>query len=247
MIWEVISMVIVDNKIARIRKYFEHAGFENAVIGVSGGKDSAVVLALLVEALGKEHVFGVLVPCGVQEDIDDAKAVCEHFGVDYAEVNIGDAVESAMESGLFVLGNADEKTIREVKINLTSRIRTAYLRMIAGFKNALLVGTTNKSEWYVGYFTKGGDDSVDLEPIFGWDVTHVIMAGHELGVPVDILHKIPSDGLSGVADEDRLGVTYNQIDMYMKYGYCNDEEADRRIRELHAAAEHKIMFSNKLV
>ncbi len=201
-------------------------------INISGGKDSTVVATLLVRALGKDKVFGILQPNGIQKDISDSLKVCEILGIDYEIVNIEDTYKSICKLEL-----SDE-----AKINVLPRIRMTYAYAIAQTKNYRVIGTSNASETYVGYFTKWGDNANDFNPIKDYTCTEVIQIGDELGLPYELTHKTPSDGLSGKSDEEKLGITYKDLDNYLRDNKDGiSEETIRKIEHKHNISLHKIL------
>ncbi len=237
-----------------IRGYFEYNGPScTAVIGISGGKDSSVAAALCARALGPERVLGVLMPNDVQSDIDDAKLLVESLGIPYVILNIGDAYR-AMEG--MISGNTELLRItgqtsisRDAAINLPPRLRMATLYAAAQMlKNGgRVVNTCNLSEDYVGYSTKYGDAAGDFSPLSGLLVHEVLQIGDLLGLPEKLVHKTPSDGLSGMSDEDKLGFTYAELDHYVLTGECENEESKRRIERLHRLNLHKLRLIPKYV
>lgn len=191
-----------------IKTYFNRANMKTAVIGISGGKDSTVTAKLLVDALGKENVFGVLMPNGVQSDINDSKKVVELLGIRWAEVNIQDMYDDFIYNVPF-----DSKQMR---INLAPRIRMTTLYAVAqGIGNALVINTCNFCEDVVGYSTRYGDSAGDIAPLKFLTVSEIVMLGDYLGLPHELTHKTPSDGLCGKSDEDMLGVSYADIEKYI--------------------------------
>ncbi len=190
-----------------IQTYFKEAGFTNAVLGISGGIDSAVVCALLVKALGKENVYGFSLPCGIQSDKNDANLIGGTFEILYETINIKKIVDSIK----YTLNYQTKDKISEG--NIKARARMIVLYDMSSFHNALVVGTGNKTELMLGYFTHFGDGACALEPIGGLYKTEVKELAKYLGVPQSIIDKPPSAGLwDGQTDEDELGATYEQID-----------------------------------
>ena len=211
-----------------IRDFFEENGPGcNAVIGISGGKDSSIVAALCVEALGKDRVIGVLMPNGEQADIDMAKLLVEHLGIRHYIVNIRDAVEGVTNSIPFELS----KQSRE---NLPPRIRMATLYAVSQSNNGRVANTCNLSEDWVGYSTRYGDSVGDFSPCSNLTVQEVKAIGRLLGLPAVLVDKVPIDGLCGKTDEDNLGFTYAELDRYIREGVIEDpekkENTDRRHR-----------------
>lgn len=223
--------------VAWIRDWFEKNGKGcNAVIGISGGKDSSVCAALLVKALGKDRVFGVLMPCGEQADISYSHLLCEHLGIDNITVNIKDAVDG-LKNAVFGLDITDQS-----KINLSPRIRMATLYYISQSKNGRVANTCNASEDYVGYSTRYGDSVGDFSPMSCFTVTEVREIGRYLGLPKELIDKAPSDGLCGKTDEDNLGFTYETLDKYIRQGILPDEKTKARIDYLHKTNLFKLRY-----
>lgn len=234
--------------VAFLRDWFTKNGGPKtkAVVGISGGKDSSVAAALCVEALGIEHVVGVLMPNGVQADMDDALLLVNHLGIKYRIVNIGAAFKEMLkalqdtdvqhDSGFqFAITDA-------LSQNLPPRLRMAALYAIAqGVSDGgRVINTCNASEDYVGYSTKYGDSAGDVAPLASYTVDEVLAIGDMLGLPAELVHKAPSDGLCGKTDEDNLGFTYAVLDKYIKTGVCEDEGTKVKIDRLHAANKHKL-------
>ena len=229
----------VENITAWIKEWFDNNGPKaSAVIGLSGGKDSTIVAALLVRALGKDRVVGVLMPDGEQKDIDDSKKVTEILGIKSHIVNIHPAVEGEKKA----LEAAGVTLSKDALINTPPRIRMATLYAIAQSlpNGGRVANTCNASEDYVGYSTKYGDAAGDFSPCSDFLVCQMRAIGDELGLPSDLIHKTPSDGLSGMSDEDKLGFTYDTLDKYVLTGICEDEETKKKIDHLHAINLHKL-------
>jgi NAD+ synthase len=199
----------------------------NAVIGISGGKDSSVVAALCVEALGKDRVFGVLMPNGEQSDIKDSINLVNHLHIPHTTVNIQDAYYG-------IVNNIDLPLIsNQTKINLPPRIRMATLYAISQSLNGRVVGTDNASEAYIGYSTRWGDNVADLMPILNFTSDEVVAIGDVLGLPYELTHKTPSDGLCGKTDEDNFGFTYDALNKYIRTGEWDDDVVKEKIDWLH--------------
>lgn len=210
-----------------IRDFFEESGKGcNAVIGISGGKDSSVVAALCAEALGKERVIGVLMPNGVQADIDMAKLLVEHLGIKHYIINIKDAMDGITGSFPFELS----KQSRE---NLPPRIRMATLYAVSQSHNGRVANTCNLSEDWVGYSTRYGDSVGDFSPCSHLTVQEVKAIGRTLGLPDVLVDKVPIDGLCGRTDEENLGFTYAELDRYIREGIIDDAEKKENIDRRH--------------
>ncbi len=222
-----------------IRNWFEDNGPTcNAIIGISSGKDSTIVAALCVEALGKDRVIGVLMPQGVQPDIDKSYEVVEHLGIRSIEVDISGAVDHTLDA--IYCGAYDARELfpqfrisEQTRINLPPRIRMATLYAISQSMNGRVSNNCNLSEDWVGYSTRWGDSVGDFAPLANLTVTEVKAIGYELGLPVDLIEKVPSDGLCGMTDEDNLGFSYDSLDRYIRTGICEDAEAKMKIDNLH--------------
>ncbi len=217
-----------------IRSFFEENGKGcNAVVGISGGKDSSVVAALCVEALGADHVIGVLMPCGVQQDIDMARLLVSHLGIKSFEVNIKDVVEGLTKSIPFELSEQSRR-------NLPPRIRMATLYAVSQSNNGRVANTCNLSEDWVGYSTRYGDSVGDFSPCSNLTVREVKEIGRYLGLPDVLVEKTPIDGLCGKTDEDNLGFTYAELDRYIREGVIEDEEKKKKIDRLHGQNAFKL-------
>ena len=207
-----------------------------AVIGISGGKDSSVSAALCVEALGKERVLGVLMPQGVQHDIDMSYSLCETLGIPNVEINIGKPAQemyaAITESGL-VLNDA-------ATTNTPARLRMTTLYAVSGIVGGRVVNTCNLSEDWVGYSTKFGDAAGDFSPLSDLTVTEVKAVGRALGLPAKFIDKTPIDGLSGKTDEDNLGFSYAILDRYLREEICDDAAVKENIDRRHSMNLHKL-------
>jgi NAD+ synthase len=226
-----------DELVKWIRDYFEKNGKDCcAVVGLSGGKDSSVTAALCALSLGKERVFGVLMPQGEQYDINYSKEIALHLGIKYFEVNIKDAVDSLCAS----LKGGGLEANRQALINIPARIRMTTLYAVSATVNGRVANTCNLSEDWVGYATKYGDGAGDFSPLCNLTVTEVKAIGRELGLPSKFIEKIPEDGLSGLTDEDNLGFTYAALDRYIREGICEDSAVKEKIESLHQMNIHKL-------
>ena len=222
--------------IAWIQDFFEKNGPGcNAVVGISGGKDSSVVAALCVQALGKERVIGVLMPCGVQHDIDMAQLLVNHLGIRHYVINIQEAVEGVKKAMPFALST-------QSKTNLPPRIRMSVLYAVAQSHNGRVANTCNLSEDWVGYSTRYGDSVGDFSPLSQLTVQEVKAVGRALGLPEKFVEKPPIDGLCGKTDEDNLGFTYATLDRYIRSGVCEDEKTKQRIDHLHRINQFKLQL-----
>ncbi|MBO4888737.1 MAG: NAD(+) synthase [Firmicutes bacterium] len=241
-----------DNLIREIRTLAERQGFSRVVIGISGGKDSTVSAALCARALGKENVYGVMMPDGQQKDIADSRRVCEVLGIQKRTANIGKIHQALKEvtDQLYSTAGPDEFSVpfsQESDFNVGPRLRMTTLRYIAQALGARLVGTGNLSEATVGYCTKDGDTSCDfslLGELTSVEVVEVGLTMEEL--PKELVQKTPADGLSGKSDEQRLGLKYADIHQYIRFGTCGDEAIDEKIRNKERANMHKRRMPVKL-
>ncbi len=225
--------------VAWIRDWFERNGKGcNAIVGISGGKDSSVAAALCVEALGKDRVIGVLMPNGEQHDIDMAYLLVNHLGIERYVVNIKDGYDGLLQSVEAAIGEASSDT----KINLAPRIRMATLYAVCQSRNGRVVNTCNLSEDWVGYSTRYGDSVGDFSPLSMICVREVKAIGRELGLPEALIEKVPIDGLCGQTDEDKLGFTYEMLDKYIRDGIEPDPETKARIDRLYALNRFKVRF-----
>lgn len=216
-----------------LKQYLTQSGAKGFVIGISGGKDSAVVASLAVKAVGCENVIGVLMPNGVQADISDSIGVCETLGIKYETVNLSAIYEEVLKA----IPSAEN---RETKINILPRLRMTTLYSVASEHNYLVIGTGNKSESFVGYFTKWGDGAYDLNPISQFTTEEVVKLGEELGTFKGAIYKKPSDGISGSSDEEKLGVLYSEINEFMEFGTIENKEHENIIVKRNKQNQHKL-------
>lgn len=234
----------VKNEIVEwIRDWFEQNGKDcMAVVGISGGKDSSVVAALCVEALGKDRVIGVLMPQGEQSDIEYSKMLVDFLDITRITCNIEGAVNEVLESFEGVVSLTPQTTT-----NLPARIRMATLYAISQSVNGRVANTCNLSEDWVGYATKYGDAAGDFSPLSQLTVTEVKTIGRELGLPSELVDKTPTDGLCGKTDEDNLGFTYAELDAYIRDGIEPSEEVKVKIDSMHEKNLFKLQLMPSFV
>ena len=220
-----------------IREWFAENGPGcNAVLGISGGKDSSVCAALCAEALGKDRVVGVLMPNGYQFDIDVAESLADFLGIRNYTVNIRDGYEGILSAVSSAIGEPTAQTVA----NLPPRLRMATVYAVAQSQNGRVVNTCNLSEDWVGYSTRYGDSVGDLSPLSLLCVREVREIGRALGLPSKFVDKVPIDGLCGKTDEDNLGFTYEVLDHYIREGVCGDAAVKERIDTLHRRNQFKL-------
>ena len=208
----------------------------NAVIGISGGKDSSVCAALCVAALGRDHVIGVLMPNGSQRDIPDSYQLVSHLGIRSVIVNIEGAVTAIRQQ----LTESEIAPTSQTTINLPPRIRMSVLYAVSQSMNGRVINTCNLSEDWVGYSTRYGDSAGDVSLLGKLTVQEVKALGREMGLPENLVEKTPSDGLCGSSDEQKLGFTYAVLDRYIREGICEDAAVRERIDHLHRANRFKL-------
>ncbi len=234
-----------------IKESMESSGGKKAVIGISGGKDSSVVAALCVKALGSENVVGVLMPNGVQSDISFAEELCEVLDIKNTTVNIEPMASAFLNS----LNNIDEDILNDVSrqttLNFPPRIRMTLLYAISqSIDNSRVINTSNISEDWVGYATIYGDTAGAFSPLGMLTSDEVMQVGRYLGLDDKFTFKVPSDGLTGQTDEDVFGFTYEVLNKYIREGVCVDESIKTRIDNMHKYSRHKFlpipMFSSEL-
>ena len=225
-----------------IKQYFKDNGKDcNAIIGISGGCDSSVTAALLVKALGKDRVIGVLMPNGDQHDIDCSYQLVKFLDIKYYVININKPyleLTNEIDTKLKI----DSKSYDIYRTNTPSRLRMATLYGISGLFNGRVANTCNLSEDYVGYSTKFGDSAGDFSPISNFTKTEVRELGEELGLPKNLIYKVPEDGMSFKSDEEKLGFTYEVLDKYIRTGEIDDLKIKEKIDKMHLANLHKIQL-----
>ncbi len=220
-----------------IKEWFEQNGLGcNAVVGISGGKDSSVVAALCVEALGAERVVGVLMPNGVQHDIDMAKKLVDHLKIKRFIINIKDTYDAMIKQ----VSENIEFVTEQTRINLAPRIRMSALYAVSQSVNGRVANTCNLSEDWVGYATRYGDAAGDFSPLSYLTVTEVKEIGKVLELPNELVNKTPIDGLCGKTDEENLGFTYAVLDQYIRTGICENKEIKERIDHLNKINKFKL-------
>ena len=235
------AVSIKNDVVEWISDWFDKNGNDcKAVLGISGGKDSSVVAALCVEALGKDRVFGVLMPNGIQADIDVSLALCKYLDIDYVVINI--------EDGFNGLKNAIENKVQlneQALTNLSPRIRMTTVYAVSQAVNGRVANTCNLSEDWVGYSTRYGDSVGDFSPLSDFTTAEVRAIGRELGLPSMFVDKVPIDGLCGKTDEDNLGFTYEVLDKYIRTGVCDDKKTKAIIDRKHEMNKFKLKLMPK--
>ena len=232
----------VENVVAWIRDYFEENGKGcKAIIGISGGTDSSVVASLLVKALGKENVIGVLMPNGNQHDIDVSRSLVELLGIKHYEINIKETVD-ALRKEVGEKLSLDPNEYDVYRTNTPARIRMATLYGISAIYGGRVANTCNLSEDYVGYSIKFGDAAGDFSPLSDFTKTEVRELGRELGLPARFVEKVPEDGMSGKSDEEKLGFTYEVLDRYIRTGEIEDPAIKTKIDRMHKLNLHKVQL-----
>lgn len=225
-----------------------NTGFKRVVLGISGGKDSTVAAALCARALGPENVYGIMLPDGVQKDISDSKRVCDALKINARTINIGpihaalhaQSVNPETVNDIYPEDRVSSHLEEESDINVGPRLRMTVLRYFGQATGAILCGTGNLSESTVGYCTKDGDTSCDFNPLGALTSIEVIEVGKTMEeIPRDLVEKTPSDGLSGMSDEEKLGIKYIDIHNYIRLGTSGNEEVDEKINQKYNASKHK--------
>lgn len=233
-----------DRLVRKIREFVNAAGVSRVVLGISGGKDSTVASALCVRALGAANVFGVMMPDGVQKDISDSMKLCRALAINHRIINISEmhnALLKAVDAGSN--GKINDFPVlfsEESNVNIPPRLRMTALRYVAQAMGAFLCGTGNLSEITVGYCTKDGDTSSDFNPLGTLTSVEVVQIGLTMPeLPRELVQKTPDDGLSGVPDEVKMGITYRQIHDYIRNGTSGSPEMDEKIAKRERANMHK--------
>lgn len=239
---------VKDQLVQGIRNWFDKNGKGcNAVIGLSGGKDSTIVAALCAEALGKEHVIGIGMP-NFGQGLNEADEIAKWIGIKFHAVHIGgivDITESAIENTL-----DDIEISEQAEQNIPPRARMLVLYALSQSLNGRVVGTCNASENYIGYFTKYGDGASDFEPIAELTVHEIYQIGDALGIPKKWVYKIPDDGLPHSCPDDekfeKMGFNYEKLDKYIREGTSGDEVADKAIQRMHEMNLFKLKLSDTI-
>lgn len=222
-----------------IRDWFDKNGSGcNAIVGISGGKDSSIAAALCVEALGKDRVIGVMMPNGDQSDIDMAKLLINHLGIEHYTINISGAFDSLVKE----IQSAGIEFSKDSRINLPPRLRMSTLYAVGQSRNGRVCNTCNLSEDWVGYSTRYGDSAGDFSPMSSFTTAEIRAIGRVLGVPSVLIEKVPTDGLSGMSDEEKLGFTYEELDKYIRTGEIENLEHKEKIDMLHERNLFKLRF-----
>lgn len=225
------ALTVKNDIIKWVQEFFEHNGKGcNAIVGISGGVDSSTVAALCVEALGKDRVYGVLMPQEVQADIDYSYELCEHLGIDYCVVNIGHTVNDLLTN---IHLNSGFDITEQTKINLPARIRMSTLYAVSQSHNGRVANTCNFSETYVGYDTRYADSVGDFSPLQMFTKTEVRLIATVLNLPERLVQKISLDGLCGKTDEENFGFPYAVLDRYLRTGKIDDLEVKKKIDAMH--------------
>ncbi len=220
---------VTEDCVSWIQDFFTNNGPNcNAVVGISGGKDSSIAAALCVKALGKERVIGVLMPQGEQHDIDMAYLLVNHLGICHYEINVKDAIDGVLSSF-----PKDLSPTAQTVQNIPPRIRMTTLYAVSQSVNGRVCNTCNLSEDWVGYSTRYGDSVGDFSPLSHLTVTELKQIGHHIGLPKELVEKTPIDGLCGKTDEENLGFTYAELDRYIRTGEIDNPETKALIDKKH--------------
>lgn len=235
------AVKVRDNIVDWLKTIGESEHFDRVVIGISGGKDSAVAAALCCRAFGHENVYGLLMPNQVQHDIKDSIEVCDALDIKYNIINIGGLYNQFIRTYVvdFNLDGEGELT-EQAKINLAPRIRMVMLRLFGQNTHSRVCGTGNLSEIILGYCTKDGDNRSDFNPIGGLTSLEVVEVGKTMPeLPIEIIEKAPADGLTGKTDEENLGVTYDDVHKYIRSLPGLDNATWYKIEHMERANLHK--------
>ena len=232
------NILIVENIIKWIKDYFKQTGFaKGVVIGMSGGKDSLVVAQLCIRALGKDKVLGVIMPNGEMVDLSDAIKSCELLGINYTIINIEETYNKVIKDITPIITKQNSSINTVTTLNIPPRLRMTYFYAIAASLDYLVPNNSNLSETMVGYTTKWGDNVGDFAPLANFTKEEVCQIGLLLGLPNELVNKLPSDGLTGKSDEDKLTIKYANLDKCIRTG-VKGEDFDT-IQRLHNNSKHK--------
>lgn len=234
-----------------IKEKMSATGGTKAVIGISGGKDSSVVAALCVKALGRENVIGVLMPDGVQADIEDAIDLCNILGISHIVANISTMTTAFLDLISNIENDQMQNITNQTKLNIPPRVRMTLLYAISqSIDDSRVINTSNLSEDWIGYATIYGDTAGAFSPLGMLTSDEVVQIGEYIGLPERFLIKTPSDGLTGKTDEDVFGFSYAVLNKYIREGICEDRIIKEKIDRMHQFSRHKFlpipMFSPSL-
>lgn len=225
-----------------IKEKMVDTGGVKAVIGISGGKDSSVAAALCVNALGRENVIGILMPDGIQGDIDDAIDLCNVLGISYTIANISTMTSAFIDLISSIENEHFPKISNQTKLNIPPRVRMTLLYAISqSIEDSRVINTSNISEDWIGYATIYGDTAGAFSPLGMLTSDEVIQIGEYIGLPERFLIKTPSDGLTGKTDEDIFGFSYNVLNKYIREGICEDPIIKEQIDRMHKYSRHKFL------
>lgn len=240
--------VKVKNQLVQgIRDWFDKNGRGcNAIIGLSGGKDSTIVAKLCAEALGMNRVYGVGIPDSKQ-GLNEADQIAGWMGIHYATVNIGKLTTGVYAQVNNIFGM---QMSAQAEQNISPRMRMLILYAISQTINGRVIGTCNASENYIGYFTKYGDGASDFEPVAELTVHELYQIGDALGIPKKWVYKVPDDGLPHSCPDDekfeKIGFNYDKLDKYIRAGTSGDEIADNAIKRMHEMNLFKLKLSDTI-
>ncbi len=219
-----------------IKEYFDKNGKDcNAIVGISGGKDSSIVATLCVEALGKNRVYGVLMPQGEQHDIDMSFKLVNHLGINKTLINI-----KGLVNDLSNLVEVNIKLTEQASYNIPARLRMTILYAISASMNGRVANTSNLSEDWIGWVTKYGDSAGDFSPLSNLTVTEILQIGKHLNLPQELISKVPEDGLTGKTDEENFGFSYKELDNYIRHGVRRNDEFKEKVDQLYKYNRHKL-------
>lgn len=220
-----------------IRDYIKSAHANGVILGMSGGKDSLITAKLCVDALGKDKVLGVIMPNGEMKDCQVAIESCQLLGIRYYNIDINNLYKDMLDHIMPILKNEDKPLSTVTTYNIPPRLRMVSLYSIAGSLGYLVANTSNLSETMVGYTTKWGDNVGDFAVLASYTKEEVCQLGLMLGLPQNLVNKVPDDGLTGKTDEDKLGFSYAELDNYIRTG--KKGEKFEVIKKMHNLSEHK--------